>query len=390
VRPFNLIKQLAARNHRVTLFAVSCAGGSDDTRDVRAYCEVVEAVTVPRWQSWWSCLRALPGTVPLQAVYGASPAVRARVARLLGSGFDVVHIEHLRAALLGWNVRTPHVFDAVDCISQLFARTATLGAGALSRWGARFDLPRTRAFERRMLAHFQRIVATSDDERAALLALAPATQAHGLAQRISVLPNGVDLEYFKSMSVARDAATLVFVGRMSYHANVSAVAFLVDAVLPRMWRVRPDVRLNVVGEDPDPRLYRWAAASGGRITVTGTVADVRPYVAQATIAVCPVPYAVGIQNKVLEAMAMATATVCTPAAVRALTARDGHELLVGADADAFAGQALSLLDDAARRERLGTAARQYVERAHDWRASGEQLEAIYRDAIARSAMSNEP
>jgi glycosyltransferase involved in cell wall biosynthesis len=120
--------------------------------------------------------------------------------------------------------------------------------------------------------------------------------------------------------------------------------------------------------------------------VSGTVADVRPYVAQATIAVCPVTYAVGVQNKVLEAMAMATATVCTPAAARALAARDGEEILVAADADAFATRILSLLDDAAQRERLGRAARQYVERAHDWGVTGERLEAIYREEIGRAAV----
>jgi glycosyltransferase involved in cell wall biosynthesis len=240
-----------------------------------------------------------------------------------------------------------------------------------------------------LLEHFQRIIATSHAERAALAALVPASDRDALGRRISVLPNGVDLEYFKPMSVPRDPATLVFVGRMSYHANISAIAFLAQAVLPRVWRVRPDVRLNVVGEDPAPELRRLAAASGGRIAVSGTVADVRPYVAQATIAVCPVTYAVGIQNKVLEAMAMATATICTPAAARALTARDGQEIFVAADADAFATRILALLDDAAQRERLGRAARTHVERFHDWSAGGERLEAIYREEIGRAAMSDE-
>lgn len=396
VRPFNLIKQLAARGHRVTLCAGSTPGAIDaDAPEVRAHCDAVEIIPVSRARSWWNCVRTSPTATPLQAMYSYSPRLQARVDTLLrrsgAAAFDVVHIEHLRAAMYGWSVRLPLVFDAVDCISQLFAQTATLGSGAISRWIARVDLPRTRIFERRMLEYFERILTTSADERAALLGLVPDHAAEQLAQRIAVLPNGVDLEYFRPTTTARDPATLVFVGRMSYHANVSAMDFLIRDILPQVWRVRPEIRLNVVGEDPQPALRRLAAASGGRIAVTGTVADVRPYLAQAAIAVCPVTYAVGMQNKVLEAMAMGMPTICTPAAARALSVSDGQELIVAGEGATFARQILALLDDGPRRARLGAAARQYVERAHDWRASAERLEAIYREQIARhpGAMSNE-
>lgn len=386
VRPFNLIKQLAALGHRVTLCAVATPGESD-AAEIRPYCDSVDIEPVTRAQSWWNCLRALPSDEPLQARYGYSQRLQWRIDELLsgrrGDVFDIVHIEHLRAAILGWSVKQPHVFDAVDCISQLFAQTATLGTGIVSRWGARFDLPRTRLFERRILENFARVLAISADERAALAALAASPERS--AERIWVLPNGVDLEYFQPVTTARDPATLVFVGRMSYHANVGAIEFLARDILPQVWRVRPEVRLKVVGENPSPQLDRWVAASNGRIVLTGTVPDVRPHVAQATLAVCPVTYAVGMQNKILEAMATATPTITTPGGARGLAATDGQELVIAADADTFAAQILALLGDTPRRARLGAAGRRYVERAHDWRASGEQLEAIYREQIARAA-----
>jgi sugar transferase (PEP-CTERM/EpsH1 system associated) len=394
VRPFNLIKQLAARGHRVTLCAVAAGGSPEaDAAAIRPFCEAVEVIRVPRLRSWWNCVRTLPSSTPLQAMYGYSPHVQARVDALVGrqgaTAFDLVHIEHLRAAWLGFRIRLPLVFDAVDCISQLFEQSAMLGSGRISRWSARLDLSRTRHFEYRLLEYFGSVLTTSVDERTALAGLAPAPRAQHLAQRIRVLRNGVDLDYFHPAGSAREPATLVFVGRMSYHANVSAIEFLVRDILPRVWQARPEVRLNVVGEDPHPQLRRWAAASGHRISVTGTVADVRPYVAQATIAVCPVTYAVGMQNKVLEAMAMATPTICTPLAARALSASDERELLIAGDASAFATRILGLLDDGPRRARLGAAARAYVERTHDWRGSGEMLETIYREEIGKAAMNNE-
>src|SRR6185436_7668507 len=101
VRPFNLIKQLAARGHRVTLCAVA-AGGSPEAgaAAIRPFCEAVEVIRVPRLRSWWNCVRTLPSPTPLQAMYGYSPHAQARVDALVGrqgaTAFDLVHIEHLR------------------------------------------------------------------------------------------------------------------------------------------------------------------------------------------------------------------------------------------------------------------------------------------------------
>jgi glycosyltransferase involved in cell wall biosynthesis len=119
--------------------------------------------------------------------------------------------------------------------------------------------------------------------------------------------------------------------------------------------------------------------------VTGYVADVRPYLARATVSVSPLRYAVGVQNKVLEAMAMATPVVATPAACTALTARPGEQLLVAEGAEAVAAAVTRLLGDARLARRLGEAGRRYVEAEHDWRAVARSLEAIYRDAIAARA-----
>jgi sugar transferase (PEP-CTERM/EpsH1 system associated) len=391
-RPFHIIRALAERGHRVTLF--SAAATDRDLADLRAlepHCERVHGVRIPLARSLWSCARGLAVAAPLQAYYCFSPYLAAAIRHALAptGAYDVLHVEHLRAALYGGEASDlPRVYDAVDCMSRLLAQTAAGGPTWSSRLTARIELPRTRPFERALTARFDRILLTTEPERAALLALAAASAEN--AARIHVLPNGVDLDYFKPSATPRDAATLVFVGRMAYHANVAAARQLLTQVMPRIWTRRPDARLLVVGANPPAAVRRLAKRAVTRVEVTGSVRDVRPYLMRATVSVSPLPYAVGIQNKVLEAMAAATPVVATHAACSALRAVPGEHLLMADDPDAFAAAVLRLLDDTALARTLGAAGRRYVEAQHDWRAAARDLEAVYHDAIAAHASADAP
>jgi glycosyltransferase involved in cell wall biosynthesis len=191
-----------------------------------------------------------------------------------------------------------------------------------------------------------------------------------------VVPNGTDLDYFSPDPAAvRDPKTLVVSGKMSYHANIHMTLFLAHEVLPLVWREQPETRLLVVGKDPPENLR--ALSADPRIEITGTVADIRPYLRQSTIAVAPVRYGAGIQNKVLEAMGCATPVVCSPTAVSALQARPEVDLIVADGAEEFARQILRLLADGGLRERMGQAGRKYVEDHHRWETIVEQFESLY-------------
>jgi glycosyltransferase involved in cell wall biosynthesis len=193
----------------------------------------------------------------------------------------------------------------------------------------------------------------------------------------------VDLEYFSPSDELREPETLVYTGKMSYHANISAVLFLVEEVMPLIWAQRPQVKIQIVGKDP-PRAVRFLEnGNRNRIRVTGTVSDIRPYLRSATLAVAPVPYGAGIQNKVLEAMACGTPLVVTNQAVSALNnIIPGEHLLTGESPQAFADEALKLLEDSGLREDISVAARAYVERYHNWELIVHQLQGIYREVIS--------
>jgi glycosyltransferase involved in cell wall biosynthesis len=220
---------------------------------------------------------------------------------------------------------------------------------------------------------------TSQVDRQAFQALLPA----GASQPcIDVVPNGVDLQRFTPGPFEdRAAQTLVVSGKMSYHANVAMVLYLVDEVMPRVWAHMPEARLDLIGKDPPQEIQ--ALGADPRIRVTGYVADMRPYLAGAAAAAAPLTYGAGIQNKVLEAMACGTPVVTTPLAVTALAAVPGKEILVGANAELFAQEVLHLLQDRSFRRQVGEAGRAYVETHHDWQRVATLLEHIYSEAIAQ-------
>jgi polysaccharide biosynthesis protein PslH len=159
------------------------------------------------------------------------------------------------------------------------------------------------------------------------------------------------------------------------------VLFLVNQIMPHVWRQKPEVKLVIVGKDPPREIL--ALDEKAEITVTGTVKDMRPYLQQAAIAVSPITYGAGIQNKVLEAMACGTPVISTSQAVSALAVVPGRDVLVEDHPEAFANAIVQLLDDVRQQELLSSAGRRFVEKHHDWNVISSQLEVIYNHVIER-------
>jgi len=389
-RPYNLIRTLVRLGHQVTL--LTAAGSSAEEREqadeLRGWGMQVEVFPVPVPRSLGNCLRALPTREPLQAVYAYHPAMERRLSTVLSTqAFDIVHIEHLRAARLVRAVtETPAVYDSVDSISLLFEQAAKGGAQLRSRLMTAVDLARTRRYEAWLLTQYNQVVVTSQRDKDALEGLARQyLPSQARPAPITVVTNGVDLEYFQPPETRFfgknlvSPPTVVFTGKMSYHANIAAALYFAREVLPHIWKRDPNVRFQIVGKDPPEAVQKLA--TDGRIQVTGTVDDIRPYLAQATVAVCPALYAVGVQNKVLEAMAMATPVVSTPAGCAGLAAARGQEILTAETEDELANVILKVVSDRVLAQRLAVAGRQFVEAHHSWEACVRRLVGVYEEAV---------
>jgi sugar transferase (PEP-CTERM/EpsH1 system associated) len=375
-RPYHLIRELAAR-HEVSVLAVGSARDLDDASAIGRLCRRFEMVELRLTEAVRSCVRAGLRGESLQAAVCRSPRLRRRLDSLLAADrFDVVHVEHFRAAHLRAAIpsQLPTVFDSVDCISLLLKRTLRASHSPRRRAIARLEYGPTRRFEARIIRAFDRVAVTAADDRRALLRLAPEID-------VSVIPNGVDVEYFSPTPQERDPTTLVFSGKMSYHANATAALFLARDVFPLVRAAHPDARLRILGSGPPPEVR--ALARDPAISVTGYVDDLRESLGQASIAVCSVSVKVGMQNKILEAMAMGLPVVSTRLGAEGLRARPEHELFIGDSPTELAGQISRLLRDADLRHAFGLAGRRYVETEHQWSASAERFEDLYAEAIDR-------
>jgi polysaccharide biosynthesis protein PslH len=377
VRPYNLIRALAAAGHKLHLVLLQPPEDRTASADsLRPLCEAVDVFPISRAQTLLNGLWALPSGWPLQAAYSRHAGAMQRLRQLAGSGkFEVMHVEHLRGAVLADRIQTiPVVFDSVDSITYLFEQARTQAPRFTQRLMAAVDLGRTRRFESQMPFEFAHTLVTSPIDRDMIANLAGGTSA----QHISVLPNGVDLDYFSPApaTAPRDPATILFSGKLSYHANVAAALYLAQDVMPLLWQQQPDAKLLLAGKDPAASIV--ALTQDPRITVTGYVPDLRPYLSRATLAASPLRYGAGVQNKVLEALASGLPVVATPGVLRGLRAEPGaNGLLAGNTTAQLAEQILLLLNDPSLRQQLGTAGRHYVESHHNWATIAQTLVETY-------------
>jgi sugar transferase (PEP-CTERM/EpsH1 system associated) len=397
VRPYNLIRHLIECGHRVTLATLwSNKEEQSALESLKKVCYQVYACELSKWRTLFNCAMTVPTRKPLQASFCWQPELARQLGLLTGKvhdHFDIVHVEHLRGARYGLYLKSlsvrkasspkdnpPIVWDSVDCISSLFRQAAEKSQSATSRMITRFEANRTYRYEKWLVEQFNRVLVTSILDKNAFQFM---RETGDRRPEITVIPNGVDLEYFKrDPLIIRRKATLVISGKMSYHANVAMVLYLTKDILPIVWSQKPEVELWIVGKDPPESIMKLG--ENPAIKVTGTVDDIRPYLQKATLAVAPITYGAGIQNKVLEAMACETPVVTTPKAVSALSTCPGRDLLVADEPQQFAQAVLELLDDPEKQKALGYAGRQYVELNHNWAVIASKLADVYREVIEKN------
>lgn len=366
VRAFHIARYLSER-HRLTLaFPLEGRGELGAARKLQKRIPDLEYAPLSNLRRRASALVGLAGSLPLSVRYFASRSLARRVEqRLLQDRFDLIYVSSSSMAQYATGCSIPIVMDFVDVDSDKWAQYAAIALPPMA-WIYRLETRRLRRYERETARRARVSVFATPTEEAIFHKMVPDVQT-------AVIPNGVDSEYFRpSGNPCSRAPTVIFTGALDYFPNADGVCHFSETIFPLVRRQVPDVRFLVVGRRPCRAVLRLNRQPG--ITVVGDVPDVRPYMHEAHVAVVPLRIGRGIQNKILEAMAMSLPVVAKPMPAQGIGARVGVDWFVEEEPEAFAERVLRLLNDPAARAQVGHHARAFVEDRHSWRQILQSVE----------------
>ena len=345
--------------------------------ELQAMCDHFVAWPAAKARPRWARAVDLMHPLPANVANDADVAARSCVARVLDEGgFDVVVFDFVHAAVL----MPPRPRAATVCFThnveaEIFERHAATAAGPLMRRVWRTQAAKMRRFEGEALRRFDSVIAVSERDARQF------EQAYAVAHP-QVIPTGVDLDFFawRADHEGADAQALtpprvVFTGSMDWAANVDGVRFFVAEVWPLVLAGRPDARFVVVGRHPPATLVR-EAAPWPSVSFTGFVDDVRDHVRGAQAFVIPLRVGGGTRIKAFEAMAMGCPVVATAIGIEGLGVLPGEHYLLADSAAELAAAVLRLIDEAALRRSLASAARALVESRFGHRVAARVFEQI--------------
>ena len=369
IRGFNIVRFLSTRK-RVHVIAFA-----DDSRDLKRR-NGLAPYTGNRsiiWRSkprWLAAVQALAFRRPISLTAFENASVQEAVTNLLARhSIDTIFVfSSQMAQYLPSKPRQKVIMDFVDMDSAKFAAYAKTSSG-LTKWMMQREAQLLLAHEKSVAAKVDASLFVSAQEAALFC------ERTG-AKRVHVVENGIDTVFFDPSAafkrIETTGALIVFTGQMDYRPNIEAVTWFVDTILPHIRVAHPTARFAIVGRNPTDVVKALARQPG--VIVTGEVADVRGWLAAAAVVVAPLKLARGVQNKVLEAMAMARPVVASTAAAEGIDHAD--TIMTGGTVGEIAEEVNRLLADPAKAAALGASGREQVMARYGWDARLAVLDGI--------------
>jgi sugar transferase (PEP-CTERM/EpsH1 system associated) len=374
-RIYHLIRVLA-REHRVTLLCLGTPAEREAAVPLLEACAEVETVPAPagaRWRRLYQA-RSVVGRPYYHYAYYSPRMARALERLLARRAFDVIQVEFAHMGYYRLPAGPLRVLDEHNVEYRLLERVSRQERDPLRRF---YGWVQARKFRRDELAACRRMDAVLVTSAADGAVLAEDVDAD---VPIRIVPNGVDVDFFRPERSPGAPPTLLFTGAINYVPNSDAVVHFCADILPRIQAAVPGVRFAVVGRDPPERVRGLA---GPAVTVTGTVPDVRPWMRQAAVFVVPLRSGGGTRLKILEALASGCAVVSSSIGCEGLEVTHGRDILVADRPAEFAEAVVRCLRDPELRGRLGARGRHLVERRYRWESIGRDLGARYAELQER-------
>ncbi len=367
LRAYHQIKALA-KNHEIYLCALNVGKVHPKAvEELSKYCKEIEVIQLTRIGILINLLYSLMfSKLPLQVAYFYNRRAKKKI-----HAFFLTHqIDHLYCQLIrvseyvkDFNA-VPKTLDYMDALSRGMERRinqSKLGMRTLFK----IESTRLKRYEHFIFKAFDHCTIISEQDRDLIV--------HAENDKIKIIRNGVDQDYFKPKTIDKKY-DLVFTGNMSYPPNVDGVSYLVNEILPLVWKTNPEITLAIVGANPSPKVERLA---GKNVLVTGWVDDITDYYAASHIFIAPMQIGTGLQNKLLEAMAMKIPCITSPLANNALGGTHLVNIMIGEESETYAQYILELLSNKSLAQTLVDNAYQIISERYTWEGSTKELEELF-------------
>lgn len=366
LRAYHQIKELS-KHHEIILCALSDVEVDEKSlEELRQYCSHVELIRLSRLQIYWlMAIQFFTSLKPLQVAYFYNSSAKKRIRALI----EEKKPEHLYCQLVRVTeyvkeFSIPKTLDYMDALGTGVERRIDRSPFYM-RPLLSMEARRLMRYEQEIHGHFDHLTVISEQDRLLI----------GLDREIKVVPNGVDLEAFK-VRTADKFYDLIFTGNMAYPPNVETAVHLVHKIMPLIWQSRPEVNLALVGATPDPKVQALASE---RVTVTGWVDDMADYYAKGKVFIAPMSIGTGLQNKLLEAMAMKLPCITSNLVNNALGAQNKVSVLIGESPVQYAKLALTLLNDDELSRSIAENGFKHVTEKFTWKGTTARLLALIED-----------
>lgn len=365
LRAYYQIRDLAQR-HEVHLIALSDQAVSQaQQKELEPYCASITIHRLTKGMILGNLTRAFFKGWPFQVGYFYHPKIQQAITqRIKNLQPDAIFAQLIRTAeYIRGERHIPITLDYMDVFSRGMGRRLETETFP-KKWAVNMEYQRLLRYEAEVFDDFGGKTIISDQDRD----LIPHPERH----KIAVIPNGVDYSYYHPMKLPA-SYDLLFAGNMAYPPNVESVNFIVKEVMPLIWKERPETTFVIAGATPAPEVK---ALAGPKVTVTGWVEDIRQYFGGSKIMLAPMLISIGMQNKILQAMAMKIPCVVTPLANNAIGAEPGKAVVVATSPQDFATSVLELLNNPQKAQLIAEEAWQFVRKTYDWEVAGRNLEKI--------------
>ena len=375
---FNIVKHLSKKNDITLLCFRQVARESKQFTGLEQYCEVIETVDLPIYQSLsYKMLLAIRNTFSLENLlakkhYFFTPYYSAEMCKkfeyiLTHGKFDLIYTDAVMA-YLSQHIGLPKVTHVFDCGTKAYFERYKNTRNLISKVSCWLIYRKVRINESMLCKDFDAIIVVADHEKDAINSFFPGAD-------VRVIPNGVDCEYFKPLGEEEEFPSLVFVGRMSHPPNVEGILYFHKYVYGHIKRKIPDVRLYVVGDEPAKEVQQLT--SDETVTVTGYVEDVRQYLAKSSVVIVPMISGSGMKNKILEAMAMGKTVVTTSVGALGIDVTPRRNIIIADGPMVFAQRVTELLSNEQLRRVIGYEARKFAETRYSWANTADTVNKLF-------------